>query len=95
MELIVIPSLLVGAAIYLGYTSITTEKVHSVIAQSPVPIYEMSSWYGSTSDTLRFNPQKQIIESYIGEFGIPEVFIQDGKGCLTRLSDIGIGSGDW
>ncbi len=95
MEFVIIPAFFVGGAIYLGYISMTPEKVNQTLARPPVPIYEMSGWYGSTSDTIRFNTEKVVVDSYVGQFGIPEIFIADGKGCLTRLSDIGLGSGVW
>lgn len=92
---IILPAAVLGTGIYLGYISMTPEAVNKTLARDEIPIVEQSEWFAFTSENNVFNPAKVPVEGWIGQFGLPEIFIADGKGCMTRLSDVGIGTATW
>jgi len=90
MELI--PVLFAGATVALAYASLPTPSTHAQLSidKTPPPIYELSSYYGFSSDTIRFNKAKRPELGYTGQFGIVEDLIPDGLGCLVRTGNVGI-----
>lgn len=88
--------LLLGGSILaiLAYNKSTSsiEKFAKESAAKPRPLLiENSQHYGGGSDVNRFNNKtKYIIDTYIGQFGLPEQVRYDSGGSVTRTWDIGL-----
>lgn len=93
--MLALPVAAVALATYAAYTSLKYVTADKTLAYVPPPIYEEPEAIAFSSDNLRFNPRKQLIHQYAGQFGLPEGFLADGLGCLNRVSEIGLGEAPW
>jgi len=83
---------LVGGSVYAGYVSLAYPAARKAMEEPRPVIYEGCQHFGFEN---RFNPSKLVTETHIGQFGLPECYIPDGMGCLTRIGCNGLGEIQW